>query len=312
MSSQAIVLDNIQFYDSIKPKTDVNCYTVLATLNDYASGELLALANGTQATIGALPNDIQDCHAESLLKRAYKRYIIDKLMHEAGSSKASDISKVIGRPLTLFISQFPCGLIKRYDGPEPTDESTGLPINRKPGRGLKVPGGQVLYLRKDNCLTKLRRWLDTGVQGKKLASLICETDPVVRATIEKVVIGNCEPETEFKYQPTIDSLQQQLPNKLQYEFLDSVRRDEFVFAPHKQPQPVAVVWWKCSSGPDHRGTTEFVVDGRRRGLTKSQRLLGHRPLQISGVKLDQDFCALRQLLKTSHQRDTHNKEVLVS
>lgn len=72
-----VIKKNLEFYDKIKPKDRGNTYTVIATLNDVKSGQLIALATGTQASLKVYGDDIEDCHAESLLKRAYKRYLID-------------------------------------------------------------------------------------------------------------------------------------------------------------------------------------------------------------------------------------------
>lgn len=317
MDNETLINNNLKFYDTIKPKNPENSYTVLATINEFPSGKLLALASGTQACNRVYDDDIEDCHAESLVKRAFKRHIIDDLInrkyYDYQTKKNPDFQKDLdvkqggqqtialsdkdnpcNYELTLFVSQFPCGLIKRYQGEEPRDESTGLYIKRKPGRGRNVPGKGTIYVEKDNCLNKIKRWLSQGLQGRRLnqqQNLFC--------SLRKILIGYCEPDEQLNYDKQLHLLREHLylggtiPSLIsdrgnQFKKLPlsielvKVRRNDFIFSPERQPQPISLVWWlnepqQDGTWPlgtkefrDKKSTHELIVDGRRRGLTTRQ------------------------------------------
>lgn len=170
--------------------------------------------------------------------------------------------------LMLFVSQFPCGLIKRFSGDEPVDKETGANIMRKPGRGV-AKDGEILYVRRENCLSKLKRWLATyGIQGKSLHERLG-----VRSKVTQIAIGDCEPELELDYVNHLKSFEQQLSSsKWPPKFdLVNIRNDEFVFkSENKQPQPVALIYWADPFNQASKPNIEQVVDGRRKGLTKRQ------------------------------------------
>lgn len=277
MISQELVTNNLAFYDTIKPKNPRGSYTVLATVNDHETGRLLALASGTQATLRLYEDDIEDCHAESLLKRAYKRYLVDRVLEHAskhkdlrGSRLKDELKIKCQQELTIFISQFPCGLIRRYEGEEPTDKVTGSVIKRKPGRG-QDRDGQTMYVERDNCFEKLRRWSADGFQGRRIAQALS-----VQSKIVKIIIGDCEPELNIDYKLHLERLGARLSEGRQEGGilcdLVAMRRDGLVFDKStKQPQPVALIWWANST---EVGGRELIVDGRKMGLTRKQCLSG--------------------------------------
>lgn len=276
-----VIAENIKFYQSIKPKsTTPNSYTVIATLNDANTSQLLALATGTQASLKKYENDIEDCHAESLVKRAYKRYVLDRLLSVLNDSSKSSSSSVKIRlsqaieqinqhELVLFISQFPCGLISRFQGQEPIDEKTGSVMKRKPGRG-QMMGGKVVYVQRDPCLDKIKRWVSTyGFQGKSLTEKLG-----VDSKLTRLIIGDCEPDSMLDYRSQLDSLSHELAacrTRIKFE-LAHMRQGEFIYeSSDKQPLPVATVWWApAGQSKSSRDTLEYVVDGRRLGITKNQ------------------------------------------
>lgn len=291
MASLDFIRNNLKFYDKIRPKNPDQSYTVLATINDYKTGELIAIATGTQASLRVYPNDIEDCHAESLVKRAYKRYLIDKILYLSNSRGEKDVHKLTKecqQELTLFVSQFPCGLLKRYEGDEPIDAVTGNVIKRKPGRGTVIDG-KTIYVERDNCLNKLRKWVSGGLQGERIGRLLG-----IKNRIVKIVIGNCESGTDVDHKSLLDLFKSNLSSddSLEYE-LAQMRRNDLVFISTKQPQPVALVWWAQSSGVSPIGKHEFVADGRKMGLTKKQCLTDKNAyrLRIS------NHCLLEDLYK---------------
>lgn len=324
MDFRDIVRINIGFYERIKPKNPPNSYTVIATLNDYQTGELLCVATGTQATNKTYPDDIEDCHAESLLKRAYKKYLISRSLglissQDKRTSRNDIICKVkqeCCQDLVLFISQFPCGLVKRYEGYDLRHEEDGSVNCRKPGRGC-YRNGQVIYVSKENCFLKLRRWLLNGFQGSNFKSLFD-----VRCRIRKIIIGDCEPDKGLNYELYVNQMKNELAQHIGCELepeislIDNISRDEFVFDQQKQPQPIALVWWfdiSCSvpnyefeASFHHKfvsncsaGKIELVVDGRKRGLTKKQCQRDDVKLKlgISTRRLREDWLFLEQTMQ---------------
>lgn len=287
---------NLKFFDEIKPKSQFPSYTVLATLNDNQTGELLALATGTQANLRVYPNDIEDCHAESLVKRAYKRYIIQRFLDNNiinGEQLQNIVAEECSRQLVFSISQFPCGLLKRYEGDPLIDQKTGNMIDRKPGRG-QMKDNQMVYVQRQCCINKLRRWTHEGLQGKTFKKSLS-----VHGRIARVVIGDCEQESNFDYNCHLVALQSCLQSEDNLIRCDHVtmRRDEFVYSPEKQPQPVSVVWWK-QTNKSHN--LELVVDGRKKGLTKKQCLSDNESfkLRISDQVISRDLHRLKSMLAT--------------
>lgn len=323
MDSSQLVLNNLNFYDSIKPKNPRNSFTVVATLNDQETGELLALATGTQACLRIYSDDIEDCHAESLLKRAYKRHLIDTIRSILYDKTLSSteverrISEKCAHNLILFITQFPCGLIKRYQGEEPLDEK-GEVVKRKPGKGTNKDG-KIFYVQKDTCNNKIKKWFQVGFQGSKLNELFG-----IKSKVKRIIIGDCEPET-VDYLLYAEQLKAHLSSdcaELQEEPIieiveHSIRRKEFVFETFRQPQPVAVVWWARPTHNsrsdshqakrmknDNSGRSELIVDGRKAGLTKKQCCSSSKMflLKIGNHSMRQELAPLKKefrLLKSS-------------
>lgn len=284
-----MVDSNLAFYDSIKPKVSARKYTVIATLNDCKSHQLLALATGTQAGLRVYSDDIEDCHAESLVKRAYKRYLINKLKYNISSTASLDAADDCSTGLILSVSQFPCGLLSRYLGDEPIDETTGDIIKRKPGRGQLVDG-KVVYVQRDKCIDKLKRWISQGMQGRQLTARLG-----LISHIKKILIGDCECQSDLDYLTALIELTVYLGlTKEQVYFVGGVRRQEFVYSPDCSPQPEAIVWWRqLEPLGSNRKQMEIIVDGRRKGLTKHQAVdsgdKASYKLQVG------DFCLRRDL-----------------
>lgn len=297
----AIASASLDLYQKLKPKDycDAN-YTVVAALHDNIRGTLLALATGTQAINKRYQDDIEDCHAESLLKRAYKRYLINRISNLVNSQQPErDIKQVIKSEcetsLTIFISQFPCGLVRRYEGET-------LVKNRKPGRGLNKDAN-VIYVEKDCCLLKLKKWASKGFQGTKLHELFG-----LKSTLDRIIIAGCETNHELDYSHYAKLLATEVTcdGTMNVETCDHMRLDELVFKSGKKPQPVSIVWWngtlssaigmprkklRLDQGPS---TTEFVVDGQRKGITKKQRARNEHQykLSISTVSLRRDISTI--------------------
>lgn len=312
--NKRVLVDNIlTFYNKIKPKNPTNSYTVLAAIIDPSlndDNKIIALASGTQANLSVYLDDIKDCHAESIVRRAYKRYIIDSLLEKVIKSKDSkDVEKFIEQELQqnliLFISQFPCGFLKRYEGDEPIDKVTGKTIKRKPGRGT-LKDGHIVYLEKDPCCDKLKRWLKEGFQGKKLKQLFA-----FEAKITKILIGNCENDECFDYKIGIEKFKQLITDDgfnqtIEVELVDIVDKKEFTFHPEQQPQPVSVAWWSSKTKAHDSDKSsllknmEYIVDGRRIGLTKKllAKDLPNDKLKIANYWLNRDLDQIEQLFKS--------------
>ena len=180
-------------------------------LSDYC---VVALSTGTKCVTGkdaTLSNVIVDCHAESLLKRAFKRYLIAHLAKNQPIHLES-------YAYHLFISQLPCGTIERYKGARGTNSmkikythtprhltfvicviglvtNLTLPVyqldtdcliglRRKPGRGESCA--------KPSCVDKLAKWVRVGFQGEKLIAFTKK-----RIEISSIHIGNCVEHIEF-------------------------------------------------------------------------------------------------------------------
>lgn len=307
MDSRRIILRNLEIYQNLKPKSPSDSYTVLSTLNDSETGDLLALATGTQANLKTYPDDIEDCHAESLLKRAFKRYLIGQISKTiqdlekpiVRENVTEQIKKVCVKNLTLFVSQFPCGLVKRYEGEEPIDSKTGLIIKRKPGRGTEIDG-RVVYVDKDSCFEKIKRWSKEGLQGSRLKSIFS-----IGCSIDRLLIGDCESGDSIDYEGYVQILKNNLERDVSVDVLRSIRQNELVYMPDKRPQPVSIVWWKDPTLANSKskglfgGRVEFVVDGRRRGVTKQNCLkdLDSSKLKVSNHWIHEDIRELEEKIK---------------
>lgn len=314
MALQQSISNSLELYDKIKLKNPTEGYTSLATISDFNSGKVLSLATGTQANYRKHPDDIQDCHAESLVRRAYKRYLTDRikliLSDNKGNRNRKEVHETIikecSTEVTLFVSQFPCGFINRYKGEEVRD-SSGNVLKRKPGRGLEKDG-KIYYVEKDDCFSKLKRWIVEGIQGKQIKEIFDIT-----CKIKHIVLGNCEPNDEFEYRHHADKFKQNLSSDIPTDVSvdEQIRRDEFVFSSKKRPQPVAIVCWYSSQDlltsckPTKMAKLgeyyhEFIVDGRRIGLTKRQCLGQLYKLKVS------NYCFKHDLALTEGQyRDLH-------
>lgn len=303
-----VIVSNLMFYHSVRAKVENPSYTVIATLNDVHTTQLVALATGTQAGLKQYDNDIEDCHAESLLKRAYKRYQIDMILkalsrqnddQSTDKDRLTSVCNTLNRQrLLLFISQFPCGLIKRFEGQEPVDGTTGLSGPRKPGRG-QLKDGKVYYVHRQHCMMKLTRWLsESTLQGKTLKDLLG-----IKSRLDKVVIGDCEPDPMTDYSSYLGHLRQTLSaaagRSIECELVH-MRHDDFVFdTSYKQPLPVATVCWAVANSREHESPqhhVEYVVDGRKLGITKRQCLdESHKfKLQTSNSRLRSDLDRIRE------------------
>lgn len=297
-----LVSDNLKFYDSIKPKNPPGCYTVIATVNDYQTGQLLCLATGTQANLKSNNDDIQDCHAESLVKRAFKRFVIDAVKDVVENSTKSDnlvelSTSRIPKSIILFVSKFPCGFLTRYEGQEPVDPTSGNAIKRKPGRGIERMGEKI-YVEKDNCLVKLQKWVNHGFQGTKLKQALD-----IETSIKMVVIGHCESSEDFNYTSHLEEFSSRLGSKVEVCHVRHTRRDEFIFRPASKAQPVSVVWWRMMHGIplEPNNNCEMIVDGRRRGLTRQQcsgsQIVTSARLKVADARLRNDL----EYISTAHK-----------
>lgn len=317
METSSLVSNNLAFYQSIKPKSFDGSYTVIATINDYDTKKLIALATGTQANLKDYPDDIEDCHAESLVKRAFKRYIIDLINHIVSNSSldgdvGSKVRETVPTSLILFVSQFPCGVLKRYEG---EDKIQGASVERKPGRGT-LRDGKIVYVEKDTCARKLRKWAQSGLQGHKLNSILS-----VESKLKQILIGNCEIDENLDYKTHIEQFKHIVKaddSSINVDLLNHIRQDEFIFSPSKQAQPEALVWWasvfdktekranESKQAVNFAGNIEYVVNGRRRGVTKRQvaRIREtNQQLNISTSRLRDDLNSIERHLDKGQTRN---------
>ncbi|CAG2176911.1 unnamed protein product, partial [Oppiella nova] len=226
-------------------KPDPNSeYTVLAAIvcdhKNHEKGSIerkvVALSTGTKCYPSNQSSKdylIVDSHAESLLKRAFKRYLISQLDNEF------KIDNNLG--ISLFISQLPCGSLQRWKG-DPNyvsnETQTDRQMNRKPGRGETC--------HKPPCIRKIAKWIYMGLQGKRL--LEYTKQPIC---INNIVIGNCGQLGEYDQQMIKDLLSLD-PNCITYnpfelnslpqiKFCKEFRNDLFIKSDEKQSAPTAVV-----------------------------------------------------------------------
>jgi hypothetical protein len=162
---------------------------------------MIAMTTGTRCVTGnaaSVEHVILDCHAEVLLKRAFKRYLIGRILslkrkaveeHEkAGGDAATvpkpDLSSIFAVKYYLFVSHMPCGVAHRYHG---EDEPTTNGLRRKPGKG--EPSNQ------PSCIDKIARWIRLGLQGRRLLQVLKKPVP-----LHGIIVGNCSLEREFDEQ----------------------------------------------------------------------------------------------------------------
>ena len=174
---------------------------------------------------------IVDSHAESLLKRAFKRHLISLLDNNVQLDNILSVD--------LFVSQLPCGSVQRWKGYLQSDDKNVM-TDKKPGRGE-------LCLRA-TCLKKIKKWIYMGLQGKRLIQFTKR--PIL---IKNIVIGNCGPIGEFEPKLLFDLLTLDdtctayhpfqfttLPN---IKFCDNFRKELFTRSESKQPCSTSIVSW---------------------------------------------------------------------
>jgi hypothetical protein len=203
--------------------TGTKCYPENQSSNSSNNGINSGINNGI--------NSIIDCHAESLLKRAFKRHLISHL--KDGFKIDNNIM------ITLFISQLPCGCLQRYKGNSNLNDSQ---LNyRKPGRGSLCS--------KPSCIKKIAKWNYMGLQGRQLIQLT--RTPIY---INNIVIGNCGEIGEYDQQMIIDMLSLNQTNCLtinpfnlnrlpSIKFCQQFRNDLFIKTQSKRSSSTAIVMW---------------------------------------------------------------------
>ncbi|XP_046911394.2 tRNA-specific adenosine deaminase 1 [Dermatophagoides farinae] len=264
-----------------KPNPRKNEYTIIAGLVEYrdkSSPTVVCLTTGTKCFPKNVPyrdEDIVDCHAEPLLKRAFKCYLNEVINDWIDDNKKLDqfYDEVIrGRHYCLFVSQFPCGSFSRWKG-DPLHDSKNqkICVNRKPGRGELCP--------KAACVHKIAKWRIFGLQGSRILDIIGK--PI---TFNHIVIGNCE--TEYRetmeeldsikdYLITIPNEYSKISNDLigdfqfsqfcHIHFAQQFRHPEFVR--NNIPCGSSIVaWMSCDRKTNLK--TEILANGRRLGAAK--------------------------------------------
>lgn len=211
---------------------------------ETSKARVVALATGTKCFPGNVAHrreEIVDCHAESLLKRSFKCYLLQLVEDSLGSSQNYQITDLYKRILSkrqycLFVSQTPCGCLSRWKGDgkdQPKEESRKdfklVGVNRKPGRGELCP--------KAACIHKLAKWNILGLQGRQLLPLVGY--PI---TMDKIIIGNCElEEGTFAHEQILARLtlnQDELPSSLQHpELFNFTKTPKLAFASHFRYEP---------------------------------------------------------------------------
>ena len=230
-----------------KPKEDDEWTILAAIIINYENdkNQLIALSTGTKcfASENCENQDkiIQDCHAESLLKRAFKRYLISKIKYK---QQLNDFK------VTLFISQLPCGVVQRWKGAQqPNINENDLNLthenvvfSKKPGRGEPCL--------KPTCMNKLIKWNLLGLQGRRLIEY---TKKPIR--INNIIIGNCGQIGEFDQQflarlfKTDNLIENDLFKPDDYKipnfmFNQEFRKTPFIKTHSNSPSPSSIVAWK--------------------------------------------------------------------
>ncbi|RWR98748.1 double-stranded RNA-specific editase 1-like protein, partial [Dinothrombium tinctorium] len=251
------------------------------------------LATGTKCTTGErskLQNVIIDCHAESLCKRAFKKFLCHHFLN--GHS-------VDGLKFHLFISQLPCGVIERYRGAVDKDNEQ-IGIQRKPGKGEKCE--------KASCVDKIAKWNILGFQGRRLLAI---TKKPIK--FDSIVIGNCTEKPEyngkrFRACLTIDKYQID-PNQnkiikseitnmfpLNYcpslHFNENFRESIFTRRESVNASNSAIVFWKENGSTN---MVDVVVNGFKQGVTRKE--VTKKLLRISKQTLTSDIDRLFDVKK---------------
>jgi hypothetical protein len=263
-------------------------WTTLAAIvhHCYLTNDLsvASLATGTKCVTGARfttdSSIISDCHAESLLKRAFKRYLLSKIaaalttntLHpQVHGDQERETDEAAAHHVLddkdeyyMFVSQLPCGTVERYEGASPNQSLHQ--IHRKPGRGEPCL--------KASCTDKLAKWLIMGLQGRKLMRLL--HNPI---KLKGIVIGNCVRDPEFDQDlfatricasfpsddPSIANMSSHLfhpVTDMSILFDDSFRKECLTRDPGKRASPSAIVCWM--DGRERK--VEVIVAGRKQGL----------------------------------------------
>lgn len=245
-----------------KPKD--NEYTSLAAIiqvrsqDTHSDPRVVCLSTGTKCVTGTesrIENIIRDCHAESLCKRAFKRFLI----YESSSGQPYDGSS----EYSFFLSKLPCGTIERYAGAAcSNDIKTG--VRKKPGRGEPSL--------KASCVDKLCKWLQMGIQGCHLLSYT--QNPVI---FTHVIIGNCVDHKEFnemslRQSVVVDEMNPSQHKKRKTEMSSSMpdvffdedfKHELLIKRDDKSSSPSAIVCWM----EDGMIQKEVVVSGRKQGTS---------------------------------------------
>ncbi|XP_075678611.1 adenosine deaminase, tRNA-specific 1 isoform X2 [Dermatophagoides pteronyssinus] len=278
-----------------KPNPRKNEYTVIAGLVEYrekTSPKVVCLTTGTKCFPNNVPyrhEDIVDCHAEPLLKRAFKCYLIEMINDWFDTNKNLDqfYDKVLsGRHYCLFVSQFPCGSFSRWKGDyQNNSKNKRIRVNRKPGRGEFCP--------KAACVHKIAKWRIFGLQGSRLFDIIGK--PII---FNHIVIGNCETDNletldgfdlvkdylttdQKEYSKVANNLigEFQFSQPYHLHFAQQFRHQEFV----KNNTPCGssiVAWMNC----DKNLKTEILANGRRLGATKRKTFPNTLGTSIKNIK----------------------------
>ncbi|UXI19362.1 hypothetical protein NH340_JMT05305 [Sarcoptes scabiei] len=267
-----------------KPDPNKNEFTVLAAIVEYfgvfENVRVVCLATGTKCfpkNVKDYRNEIVDCHAESLLKRAFKRYLIKIIENKPEDAQLNQIKlNSNDKKYCIFVSQIPCGTISRWKGNHIVNHHhdkdleiyKDIGVNRKPGRGELCP--------KAGCIHKIAKWNLFGLQGCRLLPLIKE--PIL---FDHLIIGNCESidniESELqiihnrliwkteKY-IQIDSIIEksiQHARKIGLHFATNFKKKEFIR--NKIPCGSSIVAWLDG---DNQFKTEILASGRKLGSRK--------------------------------------------
>ncbi|XP_054164618.1 tRNA-specific adenosine deaminase 1-like [Oppia nitens] len=254
-----------------KPKSE---YTVLATIvcnvknhtNDSIDTKVVALTTGTKcfASNESSSDDlIVDNHAESLLKRAFKRYLICRLQ---SGHNLDDIQTI-----TLFVSQLPCGSLQRWKG-DPDLEANSSKSNRHLSDVCRKPGRGVTCYRA-TCLKKIAKWIRLGLQGKALIALTGRP-----FYINNIVIGNCGQSGEYDQQMLTNMLSMTdictVYNGFQMNYLPKIkfchdfRYECFIKSDAKYATSTSLVMWLTGDG--HK-VTEVLTEGHKLGVIVKNR-----------------------------------------
>ena len=308
----------------IEVKEPIDC-----TKSDLKSFRVVSLATGTKCVTGKAanvdPNVIIDCHAESLCRRAFKRYRIECIKNGHWPERRTKYY--------MLISQLPCGIVDRYEG-----ESEEC-VFKKPGRGERCL--------KPSCIFKISKWIKNGLQGRSLVDVhnCCNVpkssgsdETVGRIDLSGLIIGNCTQEVEVtenvltKINSVIEECQSHLdtvkipqngnqatntderpsPKRMKSDlkripihFDSSFKCDTFTKCDSKRACFTSIVSWlsedvKVSKmenvseveSPKVSKVTEIIVQGRRQGSTGKNSK--NNQLLVSSLSLKEDIEGLNK------------------